>query len=264
MTETRTNSCTLCVLIPLILGVAALLFFYFTARDSIADSIQNDLALKSNQLLKEKQIGNVTVSMDGRDALLTGTVASQERSNEIENVVASMNGIRVVENQLTIAKKNELAKSEAQITSPKVEPVSEPEPLNTTEATQITEPPQELVVEELLQTLDLSGIQFLFGKDEITDSGKQILDEVVKVLSEHNEFNVAIHGHTDNIGDGALNLQLSQQRAQSVLNYLTSNGIQLERLSAIGFGENAPIADNSTAEGRALNRRIEFEVSRIQ
>jgi len=55
---------------------------------------------------------------------------------------------------------------------------------------------------------------------------------------------------------------LSQQRAQSVLTYLTSTGIQEEKLTAIGFGDTQPIADNDTKEGRALNRRIEFAVSR--
>ena len=105
MADQRTNNCTLCVLIPLFLGIGALLFFYFTSRDSIANAIQNDLAFKSNQLLKEKQIGNVTVIMNGRDAQLKGRVVSQERSHEIENIVAAMAGIRVVDNQLEIAEK---------------------------------------------------------------------------------------------------------------------------------------------------------------
>ena len=131
-----------------------------------------------------------------------------------------------------------------QIATPNVEPLLKNEPVSS----------KKQVVEELLQTLDLSGIKFVFGKDEITQQGKLILDEVTDILSKHTEFDVAINGYTDSVGDDELNLHLSQQRAQSVLNYLINNGIQAERLSATGHGESSPVADNSTAEGRAINR----------
>ena len=108
----------------------------------------------------------------------------------------------------------------------------------------------------------MSGITFLFASDEITQQGKLILDDVVNVLTEHPEFDVIIKGHTDSIGEDSINLELSQLRAQSVLNYLANTGIQASRLTATGFGESAPIADNDSKEGRALNRRIEFTVSR--
>ncbi len=256
MTDQRANNCTICILLPLALAIGALLFFYFSSRDSIASAIQSDLAYTSNQLLKEKQVGNVTVTMDGRDAILKGSVANQKRSLEIENIVAAMAGIRSVDNQLEIVEQVVVTAEPEKIAITKVEPLPEIEP------EPIQEPKKEQVVEELLQTLDLSGINFLFGKDEITEQGKLILDDVTDVLAKHKEFNVVISGHTDNVGDNELNLHLSQQRAQSVLNYLSNNGIQLERLSAIGHGETNPIADNSSAEGRAINRRIEFEVSR--
>ena len=230
MTDQRTNNCTICILVPLILGIGALLFFYFTSRDSIANTIQNDLAFKSNQLLKDQLVGNVTVTMHGRDALLKGTVVSQERSQEIENIVAAMSGIRVVDNQLEIAKKIAVVEETKQKATQKPEPLPEIDPKQKPEieiaAKHVDETAQTQVVGELLQSLDLSGITFLFGKDEITEQGKRILDEVTNILTEHTEFNVSINGYTDSVGDEELNLQLSQQRAQSVLNYLTNNGIQ--------------------------------------
>lgn len=256
MTDQRANNCTICILLPLALGIGALILFYFISRDSIANAIQSDLAYSSNQLLKENQVGNVAVSMNGRDAILKGSVTSEERSLEIESIVASMSGIRSVDNQLEIVGQVAAASEPEKIAVAKVEPLPEIEP----EPTQVAK--KEQVVEELLQTLDLSGINFLFGNDEITEQGKLILDDVAKVLAKHKEFNVVISGHTDSVGDDKLNLHLSQQRAQSVLNYLSNNGIRLERLSAIGYGETNPIADNSSAAGRAINRRIEFEVSR--
>ena len=256
MTDQRTNNCTLCILLPLILGIASFIALYWFTKDSKAEYIQNDLSLKSNQLLNDSQIGNVIVNMDGRDATLSGTVTSQSRSDEIEQLIATMPGIRVVDNQLVVAKIEQAPAEPKIIKPPKVEPLPEFEP----------EPAQEVkneeVIEELLSTLDLSGITFLFGSDEITQEGRKVLDDVVNVLSEHSEFNVVVEGHTDSVGDDELNLHLSQQRAQSVLNYLSNSGIKNERLTATGFGETSPIAANDSAEGRAQNRRIEFTVSR--
>ena len=262
MTDQRTNNCTLCILLPLILGVASFIALYWFAKDSKAEYIQNDLSLKSNQLLKDNQIGNVIVNVDGRDAILTGTVTSQVRSDEIEQIIASMSGIRVVNNQLVVAKVEKAPAEPKIVMTPKVEPLPKFEPESEPEPKPALETTKKEVVQELLQTLDLSGITFLFGSNEITAEGQQVLNEVINVLSEHPEFDVAVEGHTDSVGDDELNLYLSQQRAQSVLNYLSNNGINSERLTATGFGESSPIAANDSAEGRALNRRIEFSVSR--
>jgi len=79
-------------------------------------------------------------------------------------------------------------------------------------------------------------------------------------MNENPEFNLDINGHTDSVGDEAKNLDLSQRRADSVKKYLTDKGIDASRMTARGFGETLPIADNSTAAGRAKNRRVEFKV----
>lgn len=261
MTTQRTNHCTLCMLIPLFLGIIGLGLLYWYTKESKAGYIENDLSYKSNHLLEKQQIGGVIVGMDGRDATLTGTVVSESRSTEIEQIVSALPGVRVVDNQLKIAEPEPVA------VAPKVEIVPEPEPIPETEIALAPKPEpepeiQEETVEELLQTLDLSGITFLFASDEITQQGKLILDDVANVLTEHPEFDVIIEGHTDSIGEDSINLNLSQLRAQSVLSYLANTGIQVTRLTATGFGESAPIADNDSKEGRALNRRIEFTVSR--
>jgi outer membrane protein OmpA-like peptidoglycan-associated protein len=267
MTEQRSNSSFLCILIPFLLGAFGFVALYWYAKDSKAEYIENDLNIKSVPLLKENQIGGAIINMDGRDATLTGTVASQERSQEIEQIISALPGIRTVNNHLEIAKaeviQEELKVEALQKSEQKSEPQTEitlaPEPLTDTTAHVKVE-----IVEELLQTLNLSGITFHFSSDEITQQGKLILDDVISVLAEHPEFNVAIEGHTDSIGDDDVNLNLSQLRAQSVLNYLANAGIRTERLSATGYGASAPIASNDTAEGRAANRRIEFIVSRPQ
>jgi outer membrane protein OmpA-like peptidoglycan-associated protein len=72
---------------------------------------------------------------------------------------------------------------------------------------------------------------------------------------------IRINGYTDNIGSDADNLTLSENRAKAVVDYLVSKGVDNKRLTSKGFGETQPVADNSTEEGRALNRRTEFIVT---
>lgn len=105
----------------------------------------------------------------------------------------------------------------------------------------------------------LTGIQFESGKDVIKKSSFGILDQVVNAMKENPEYKLKIAGHTDNAGDDAKNMVLSQKRADAVSNYLISKGVDSKRiLSSKGFGETMPIADNKTAAGKAKNRRVEF------
>ncbi|MBL4706863.1 MAG: OmpA family protein [Flavobacteriales bacterium] len=69
-----------------------------------------------------------------------------------------------------------------------------------------------------------------------------------------------VSGHTDNVGNATANLSLSKNRANSVKEYLISGGIEASRLNSKGYGANKPISDNSTVEGRAKNRRTEFQI----
>jgi len=107
----------------------------------------------------------------------------------------------------------------------------------------------------------LQGIQFESGKDIIKKSSNAILNEVVKVMNENPSYNLEINGHTDNKGTAAMNLNLSQRRAEAVMTYLTKHGVDASRQSAKGYGLTMPVADNATAEGRAKNRRVEFKVN---
>lgn len=118
------------------------------------------------------------------------------------------------------------------------------------------------VKEEVKQLFEqaLQGIEFETGKDIIRRSSYPILDNVVKVMNENPAYLLDINGHTDNIGDKAFNMELSQKRADAVKNYLASKGIDQKRLSAKGFGDTLPVADNRTGAGRAKNRRVEFKV----
>ncbi|MDG1720023.1 MAG: OmpA family protein, partial [Bacteroidia bacterium] len=83
---------------------------------------------------------------------------------------------------------------------------------------------------------------------------------LAEIMKEYKEAKVIIEGHTDSQGEDADNLVLSQKRTESVKSYLVSQGIEESRMSAIGYGESKPVADNATAKGRAFNRRVDFKL----
>jgi OOP family OmpA-OmpF porin len=96
------------------------------------------------------------------------------------------------------------------------------------------------------------------GTQEVLKQLKQFIDENKRVSK------VRIEGHTDNQGDDAHNDKLSVERALAVKTWLVGQGVAAERLLAVGFGEKRPVADNSTEEGRAQNRRTEFHIAEIE
>jgi outer membrane protein OmpA-like peptidoglycan-associated protein len=104
----------------------------------------------------------------------------------------------------------------------------------------------------------LRGVNFMFGSAVLAGDSYAILDRVYESLVEWPEIKIEIAGHTDSVGNGIANKLLSRKRAESVRDYLISRGILPERLIAEGRGEDEPIADNATAEGRAMNRRVEM------
>jgi outer membrane protein OmpA-like peptidoglycan-associated protein len=107
--------------------------------------------------------------------------------------------------------------------------------------------------------LVLRGVNFESGKAVLTRTSYAILDGVYESLREWSEVTLEIQGHTDSQGSAEFNQRLSQRRAQAVADYLTGKGISRSRIEAKGYGEDLPIADNSTAEGRAQNRRVELK-----
>ncbi|WP_255481305.1 OmpA family protein [Pontibacter sp. Tf4] len=103
-----------------------------------------------------------------------------------------------------------------------------------------------------------SGILFATNSAELSASAKQDIAKLAKTLKEYEGTNVIIEGHTDNTGSYELNQKLSERRAQSVLNYAKSLGVEASRLQAKGYSYDQPIADNSTVAGRQQNRRVEI------
>jgi OOP family OmpA-OmpF porin len=106
--------------------------------------------------------------------------------------------------------------------------------------------------------LVLAGVTFQPGKAVLTSNSYTILDQVYESLVEWPEVKLEIQGHTDNLGNNMSNLKLSQMRADAVRLYFIRKGIDSARLRSVGYGEEFPIADNHTADGREKNRRVEL------
>jgi outer membrane protein OmpA-like peptidoglycan-associated protein len=107
-----------------------------------------------------------------------------------------------------------------------------------------------------------SRVLFDFGKSKLKPAADKALQETIKVIEAYPENEIAVEGHTDSIGSKEFNQRLSEQRAKSVADYLIRNGIAAERIKTAGYGEEKPVADNSTVQGREANRRVEVIILR--
>ncbi len=106
-----------------------------------------------------------------------------------------------------------------------------------------------------------AGVYFATNKYDINANAKLALDKLIKIFNEYPETNLLIEGHTDDVGKDDYNYGLSQRRAEAVANYLRNTGINGSRLIIKWYGETQPIVDNTTAESKSLNRRVEFVIT---
>jgi OOP family OmpA-OmpF porin len=116
-----------------------------------------------------------------------------------------------------------------------------------------------VLFEENVARVVLRGVNFATGSSELTDTAQAILDDVAQTLLANPDIRVEVGGHTDITGSRAVNTRLSQARAESVMAYLVSKGVDAPRLTARGYGPDDPVADNATVAGRAQNRRVELK-----
>lgn len=121
--------------------------------------------------------------------------------------------------------------------------------------------PNNVDVNALVKALNLQIINFASGSSDIPADNKAILDQAATLLNKVTSVKLNVGGHTDSTGNAAANKALSQRRAQAVVDYLKSKGVDASKLVAEGHGSDQPVAENTTEEGRFKNRRIEFSVA---
>lgn len=111
-----------------------------------------------------------------------------------------------------------------------------------------------------VEVISLKGVYFETNSNNLTSASVATLDSAVAILKKRSSIRVEVAAHTDDRGKEIYNMVLSNRRANSVMNYLTEHGIDASRLSAKGYGESSPIADNGSATGRSNNRRVELRI----
>lgn len=122
---------------------------------------------------------------------------------------------------------------------------------------------QDVTANDMLDALNRDGrvalyINFETGKSTIKPESKPIIEQIVQMLKANPDLKISVEGHTDNVGNPKSNKVLSDDRAKAVVTAIIAQGIDAKCLSAVGYGQDKPIADNKTEEGRAKNRRVEL------
>ena len=122
---------------------------------------------------------------------------------------------------------------------------------------------QEITANEMLDALNKNGyialnILFETGKSDIQQESLPIVDQIFELMKSDATLKISIEGHTDNVGDAAINKKLSNDRAKAVMDALIAKGIDKIRMSFVGWGQEKPVADNRSEEGRVQNRRVEI------
>jgi OmpA-OmpF porin, OOP family len=143
-----------------------------------------------------------------------------------------------------------------------VEPVAEAEPEEEAEPVMATEPKNLEIQRDVIRLKPGIRILFATNSDQLLEPSFEILDEVASVFEQNARLRVRVEGHTDADGNAKHNMDLSGRRAASVMKYLTDKGVAAERLESQGCGQNVPIGDNKTEDGKQLNRRVEFVILR--
>ena len=157
----------------------------------------------------------------------------------------------------TVSKEIKEKTAEKKNLYPQKKPLRKKEEKVVEEDLKITESPEE--EQEILNTA-FENLEFESGKDIIKDVSFPSLEELANLLIKKSKWKIIIAGHTDNVGSAKSNLILSKKRSQAVGVYLEQRGVKSERIIVQYFGEEKPVADNNTKEGRQQNRRVEMTI----
>lgn len=227
---------------------AAVDHFAYLARQRAATAIQaGEIARAEREVgLASSDRERILMAARTREAE-AGTAAALKSRDEAERARAQAEQARAQAEQARLDADKQLAAA-------------------TAASTRAAKLQQELAALQAQQTergmvLTLGDVLFDTGRAELKSGAFSTVDRLATFLRENPERRVAIEGHTDSVGSDSFNLSLSQRRADAVRAALVSRGIDGTRITATGMGEAAPVANNSTAEGRQRNRRVEVIIA---
>lgn len=211
----------------------------------VRPTIETDLLQRARSALSETNLPADSISFQGRDAVLTG-IANEEQAQQMVNVVSRLKGVRVVEPAIAPVD---------QLKTPATD-LAMAAAAQATFQNGLFVPQKKYPIEQL----DLSGIQFPYAKAELDKHAEALLQNMLVQLQEKPSLMIEISAHTDDSGTALGKIAVTQARADAIKTWLTANGIAAERVVAMGYGSTRPLADNSSEEGKAQNRRIEVMV----
>lgn len=216
--------------------------------------IQDDVNSRTITALSEQKLNNVSIRTDGRDVILTGEVASESIRQQAENYSRKVFGVRTVKNKLTVTS-----------TEFVVEPESKPDALEPIKK----EMPQALKPETLTEyncqqdfdaLLSSNNINFINNSDDIDASSNNFLINLIVTANQCPEAKIEISGYTYPHDNNHENSNISKARASSVMNYLTSNGLDATRLSVVDYSKTIPVAKKENDKSLTKKTRIVFNV----
>jgi OOP family OmpA-OmpF porin len=188
-----------------------------------ASDIEDDLGTRVTDEVRKQDLFWTSVEAQGQGILLTGAAPDYRAKNQAGEIAAAVWGVTDVVNEIAIIGEAGTCQQE---------------------------------IDDLLKD---QRVAFKTGRAELAESSFPML-AMVAGIARACETSLEIAGHTDSVGDAAVNQKLSQRRADAVRKYLVQSGVSAARLKATGYGEAQPVADNNSESGRKANRRIEFRV----
>lgn len=242
----------------ILVGMASLLLLTWVAVVTRQGPIQTDLAARVASALSAHAITGLIVDVDGRDLRLSGEVSRDVSAQTVADVAADVWGVRAVDVSAVVQSASMLDRDD---------------PLNARFDPRrivrlggnLANPMDGGTCQRMMARLaSVSAIRFEAGGASPMLDSYPVLNDLAAVAYQCPRTRLVIGGHTDGSGDRDFNLRLSQARAEAVEQFFYLAGIPAERMQIVAYGDSQPIASSATAEGRAANRRITFDVLPIQ